>query len=284
MLFTPTPLLRGLHFPEGPLVAPDGALWCVELQGGALVRTEGGTAQRHEFGGEPCGLALAADGALLVCDAGRGAIIRFDPRQGTLRTICNEAVGLPLDRPNDLAFDTAGNLLFSCPGNSRTEPTGYVCVLTPDGTATRFADGFYFPNGLAFAPDGETLIVAETYRHRLWRGRWDASTRTWNEASVWATPGGPIGPDGMAFDEEGTLYVAVFGQGKIARYLQDGSELEPIFVPGPRPTNCAFAPGEPLLYVTEAHEGTLWQIQTDVPGLRLSTGPAGSVIPLLNTL
>ncbi len=38
----PVLLLDGLHFPEGPAFAPDGSLWLVELQGGALVRYANG--------------------------------------------------------------------------------------------------------------------------------------------------------------------------------------------------------------------------------------------------
>ncbi len=53
---------------------------------------------------------------------------------------------------------------------------GYVCCLAPEGTARKIADGLYFPNGLALLGGGETLVVAETYSHRLWKGRWDART------------------------------------------------------------------------------------------------------------
>jgi sugar lactone lactonase YvrE len=41
--------------------------------------------------------------------------------------------GRPLNEPNDLAFDRRGNLIFTCPGNSRQEPTGDVCCLSPAG-------------------------------------------------------------------------------------------------------------------------------------------------------
>ena len=42
----------------------------------------------------------------------------------------------PLFKPNDLAFDAVGNLIFTCPDDSRTEPTGYVAILKPDGLVT----------------------------------------------------------------------------------------------------------------------------------------------------
>src|SRR5262249_61533143 len=37
----------------------------------------------------------------------------------------------------------------------------------PDGSVHRAADELMFPNGMVITPDGGTLILAETYAHRL---------------------------------------------------------------------------------------------------------------------
>ena len=39
--------------------------------------------------------------------------------------------------------------------------------MRPDGSARQVADDLAFPNGLAVTSDNTTLIVAETYAHRL---------------------------------------------------------------------------------------------------------------------
>ena len=44
---------------------------------------------------------------------------------------------------------------------------GSIALVTPDGEARQVADGMAFPNGMAITPDGATLIVAESYAHRL---------------------------------------------------------------------------------------------------------------------
>ena len=119
----------------------------------------------------------------------------------------------------------------------------------------------YFPNGLAFTATGEELVIAETYRHRLWKGKWDSETGNLSASSVWCNiggPDGPGGPDGMAFNAEGDLYVAVYGTGELRIVNKEGTVCNTIRLPGMNPTNCAFDPFKRLgLVVTEAEKGQL---------------------------
>ena len=268
-----TVLAYGLAFPEGPTFAPDGSLWAVELKNGNLVRYQAGKLNRFGVGGSPNGIAIDANGLIWFCDAGQNAIRQFDPNSEQTITIAQEVDGQPLDKPNDLAFDSANNLVFTRPGDSRKEPTGYVCIRTPDGRTCRIADGLYFPNGLAFSADGQTLFIAETYRHRLWKGNWNAERGEWTNARVWSDmegPTGPGGPDGMAVDDEGNLYVAVYGTGSIHVVAPTGQVIERLELPGQNPTNCAFDPSGQLgLVVTEAEGGQLLSVSTPMKGINL---------------
>lgn len=254
----PVVLAEGLAFPEGPAFAPDGGLWWVEVDGGRLGRWREGEVERIAIGGRPNGLAVDAAGRVWICDQGERSVRRHDPRSGETVTAADHLDGAPLGRPNDLAFDRLGNLVFTCPNDARTEPAGYVCCLAPDGALTRVADGLYFPNGLAFTPDGAGLVVAETYRHRLWIGAWDAEARLWRDPRPWVEVGGPVGPDGLAFAEDGTLFAAIFGQG-VVRAVSPRGEVRPALgLPGAKPTNVALDPAGRLgLVVTEAERGQL---------------------------
>lgn len=255
-------LADGLEFPEGPAFTADGLLWFVEYKGGRLVRVRDGQLERIEAGGAPNGIAIDAQGRVWFCDAEQRAIRRYT--EGQCETVCTHVDGEPLYKPNDLCFDGCGNLLFTCPGDSRTEPLGYVCCLRPNGGVHRIATGMYFPNGLALGADGRTLIVAETYRHRLWRGAWDPAACDWSNAAPWAVAGGPIGPDGMAFHPSELLYVAVYGQQVVRIIDAAGKVVGELKTPGRNPTNVAFDPSGRLgLVVTEAEEGCVWSL----PGL-----------------
>lgn len=259
-----TTLAGGLNFPEGPAFAPDGSLWMVELRGGNLVRYREGAVQRFAVGGHPNGIAIDGEGAIWFCDAGQMAIRKFDPADETTVIVASRVDREVLTKPNDLAFDALGNLVFTCPGESRTDPSGYACVLLRDGSVKKIAGGMFFPNGLAFTPDGKSLVIAETYRHRLWKGDWDAEKGEWLRAGPWCAvggPNGPGGPDGMAFAPDGNLYVAVYGTGSVRIVDTDGKVIGQIPLPGQNPTNCAFDPGRRLgLVVTEAGKGNLLHI------------------------
>ena len=263
-----------LRFPEGPVFLPDGALWCVEAKGGGLVRLKDGVVTRVPTGGAPNGLAVDGQARIWICDSEQCSIRRLDPSTNITTTIADQVAGQPLNKPNDLAFDAAGNVIFTCPGNSRQEPTGYVCCLTPAGAISVVARGMFFPNGLAFVDEGRTLIVAETYRQRLWKGTWDARERRWLEAHVWAegVVGAP-GPDGMAIGADGRLYVAVYGSSQVKVFDAAGRQVTAYDLPGKNPTNCAFDPAGSLgLVVTEAEQGILWSLPQLGPGLSLFTG------------
>lgn len=267
-------LADGLDFPEGPAFDAAGDLWCVEMRAGRLARRRpDGRLERFEVGGAPNGIAIDAVNGVWFCDADQGAIRRLDPGSGACTTVVNAIDGRPLDRPNDLAFDAVGNLLFTCPGNSRTEPTGYVGVLTPPGDSAVIADGLYFPNGLAFAPDGD-LIVAETRRQRLWRGRWDPAERTWRSPSIFCqTLGAPIGPDGLAVDQYGRVYAAIYGAGLVQVFEPNGTRAGLLATLGANASNCAFDPGGALgLVVTETERGQILSFAIGARGAPLFTG------------
>ena len=263
-------LLDGLAFPEGPAFDPDGTLWCSEIRAGNLVRYDESGPRRIASGGRPNGVTFDASGVAWTCDAEHSAIRCFNPRSETWTIAVDRIDGEPLARPNDLAFDSAGTLVFTCPGNSREQATGYVCALRPDGSISRIGDNLQFPNGLAFVDGGASLVVAETFRQRLWKGEWDAANATWIDPRPYADVGGPIGPDGMALDAQGVMWVAVCGSWQVKGVSPAGEIVEVVNLPASVPTNAAFDPSGRLgLVVTESDRGLLLSVSGLGPGAPL---------------
>ncbi len=268
-------IVGGLDFPEGPVFDDGGALWWSEIFGGMVSRrSPDGAINRFKTGGKPNGLALRSPDQILICDGALGVVRMLTPSTGALHAITDV-----IDAPSDLAFDDAGNLIISCPGNSRTEPTGYVCCLAPNGALSIIVDGLCFPNGIALAADGKTVFIAETYRQRVLSGSWDAARREWTpKPTVFQTTAGANGPDGLAIGEDGTLYAAIYGSGCIDVFDPLGSRIERIATPGRNPTNCAFDPGGKLgLVVTEAERGEILSFATVGRGARLFRPPSSGV-------
>ena len=86
-----------------------------------------------------------------------------------------------------------------------------------------------------------------------------------------AGPPGWKGPDGMAFDSDGRLYVAVFGQQDVTVLGHDGEIVRRYKTTGRLPTNCAFGlPGQRKLYVTEYELGQIELLDMPSDGLPLN--------------
>lgn len=231
-------LATGLEFPEGPSVAADGAIWLSELKGGRIARvnSDGGIA-RFAVGGTPNGTAIARDGTIWFCDAAANAVRQLDPASGDTAVVVDAVDGAPLAAPNDLAFHANGDLVFTCPGDSRVKPTGYLCRRGVDGSVRRIADGLRFPNGICFSAVGERLFVAETYACRVMSAGWSDTPDLQPEL---ATPG-PIGADGVAVAADGTVHATVYGAGIVRTRRPDGSVTDTV-VPDPHPAGCAVDP------------------------------------------
>ncbi|WP_234736654.1 SMP-30/gluconolactonase/LRE family protein [Tellurirhabdus bombi] len=268
-------IATGLRFPEGPAFTSDGTLWCVESEGESLfyLKPTGESGRIHVgANSRPNGICVDSLDRIWFCDSGWNAIRCFNPgvdltAPQEAEVIIDRVDGEPLNMPNDLIMDTAGNLLFTCPGPSgeETTPTGYVCVCTPLGVVRKIAENLFYPNGLCLLPDGHTLLIAETNSKRIWYGYWNpnAEDLDWEHPDVWTSTGPDgFGPDGMTLGADGNLYVAVFGSGTIKVYNQQGQHLHDIQIPGENPTNIACDPTKRLgLVATEAERGELISIQ-----------------------
>ncbi|MVM39737.1 SMP-30/gluconolactonase/LRE family protein [Spirosoma sp. HMF3257] len=260
-------LAEGLRFPEGPAFDAHGNLWCVEQEGeGLFCRYKDGKTKRIQTGGRPNALVCNM-GDLWFCDSGQNSIRRLNITTEAIETVISHVSGQPLNMPNDLTFDDHNNLIITCPGPPDEGQQGYVVVYSADGSVAIIADGLLYPNGLAFYPDKQTLLIAETHQQRIWSGYWDAEGLSWETIRVWSTvidapPGSSIpGPDGMTPGPDGNLYVAIFGAGIIRVFSSEGTFIRDISLPGQNPSNCIYDPSGQLgLIVTETEKGQLLSI------------------------
>ena len=117
---------------------------------------------------------------------------------------------------NNVNFDFAAGPPAGGPGAGVCGPgqTG--------GRARVVADDLAFPNGMAVTADNATLIVAESYRHRLTAFDIGADGGLSNRR-VWADLGSHS-PDGICLDREGAAWYADVGDRCCVRVAEGGSE------------------------------------------------------------
>ena len=205
-----------LDHPEGVAVAGDGSVWCGGERG-QIYRVDPAAGTFEEVastGGFCLGLAFDARGDLFVCDLAHRAVFRL--AGGELERFANG-----FRNPNALAFDAAGRLYVS-DSLAQGEPGPGLYRFEPDGSGGLWdPEPLHFANGLALAPDGSALYVAETFAHAVVK---IAITPTGEPGArtVVARLEGVL-PDGLAFDAEGRLYVACYEPSQILRIDPDGT-------------------------------------------------------------
>jgi len=285
-----------LQNPEGPVALADGS-WLI-VEGGtergcvSHLSPDGRTRREIKKTGRPNGLALDADGTIWVAESKYPSLLRLT-MEGASEVVATGCDGEQFLFPNDLCFGPDGAIYMTdsgvviedfCPNNQirsdymNVDFDGRVYRIDPKSGAVALLDrGIKFTNGIAFGPDNalyanETL-TGNIYRYAWSDGRVKGSRELFgNVIRPDAAPGWK-GPDGMAFDAKGLLYVAVFAQGDVTVLGTDGAVVRRLPTLGMLPTNVAFAlPGQHRIHVTEYEKGQMETFAVEGDGLPLWDG------------
>ncbi|HET7769551.1 MAG TPA: SMP-30/gluconolactonase/LRE family protein, partial [Chloroflexota bacterium] len=189
---------------------------------------------------------------------------------GEIAPWITEHQGKPLNGANDLVFDSQGVLYFSDPWRSSVQnPIGGFYRAFPDGRLEQLDTGLAFPNGVAVSADDRTVYLAETGHNRVLRYAVGADGRV-GERSEFARLRDGNGPDGMAFDEAGNLYVAHYSASRVDVLSPAADQILEIPVPGHGVTNVAFGgPDRRTLVITEVSTASLYSVRLSIPGQKL---------------
>lgn len=228
--------------------------------------------------GEPGsnGLTLDAQGRLILCQHGDRRVARLD-KDRKFTTLADHFEAKRFNSPNDLCFDSKGNLYFTDPpygleGNIKDPkkelPFQGVYRLAPDGKLTLLTRDLTFPNGIALSPDEKTLYVAvsDKQKPQIWSYTLSADGTLSNgkvffDATPLAAKKLKGLPDGLKVDNAGNLWAT--GPGGVLIIDKTGKHLGTLLTDQPT-ANCAFAADGSTLYITVNH--WLCRIQTTTRG------------------
>lgn len=150
------------------------------------------------------------------------------------------------DQMNDGAVHPDGSFWAGSQAIPR-EPRAALFRLGHDATTTTMLGGLTVANGIDFTPDGRTMYFIDTLPHRRLEA-FDVHHGEVRRRRVVAEVAGG-NPDGLALDDEGCIWVAVWDGSEVRRYSPAGEILGVVQLPVPRPTAVCFQ-GSTLVITT----------------------------------
>jgi sugar lactone lactonase YvrE len=223
-------------------------LW-VDIDGKALHRFDPATGE-DEATPLPAKVGAAAPTAdpdrVLVALADRLAIV--DVRSGELEPLVDLPHAHPGLRANDGSVDPAGRFWIGTMHDDETTPD-QGALYRYDGALTTVIEPVSLSNGLDWT--GDRMYYADTPTQRVDLLDYDEATGAVENRRPFVTVDEADGsPDGLVLDDEGGLWLALWGGGQVRRYDADGELTATLDVPADNVTACWFA-GE-RLYITTA--------------------------------
>lgn len=238
---------------EGPVWdAQRDALFLVDMLAGAIVEVRDATVVRHEVSKVVAALRRRRSGGFVVALERSLALLDDD-------FAIVERLGEVVDpgaRFNEGGCDPTGRFYIGSMAYDQHPGGGTLFRLEADRSLHTAVTPVTISNGIQWSGDGTHAFYNDTANGRVDVFDADATTGRLSNRRPYAVIDGPGGPDGMAIDEEGGLWVALWEGGAVVRIDADGSVSERVELPVPLVTSCAFGGDDGRdLYITTSRDG-----------------------------
>lgn len=260
------------------------ALFWVDIPKGHLHRFDPATGENRTWEiGEPIGcLALREPGGAVV--ALQSGFHLFDFATAEKTPVIDPEADRPHNRFNDGATDRQGRFWAGTMRTGEPAPDGAFYRLDEDHACSRWQDGIFTANGLAFSPDGRTMYCSDSNPQvrTIWVCDYDATTGTPGPRRVFFDTRAVAGrPDGGTVDADGCYWMAGVGGAQVVRLTPAGRIDRIVDLPVERPTRPAFGGADlDVLFVTSiGARGTPSNAQPFAGGLFAITGLGVQGVP-----
>jgi len=185
-------------------------------------------------------------------------------------------------RANDGAVDSKGRFWVGYMNDPLVkEPVdeGVLFRLDPDLSLHRILEGITIPNGTTWSLDDKTMYFADSTTQNIYAFDFDSASGSVSNKRIFfstADMGEDAVPDGHCIDEEGYMWTAIHGKGKVVRVSPEGKVVAEITLPTPSITCPAFV-GEDLFITSAGGDqsdpsslaGSAFKVHVGVKGAKL---------------
>lgn len=219
-----------------------GVLYWIDIKGKALHAYDPGTERdrRLSLASMPGAVVGRRSGGLVMVMEEGFAFV--DPQTGVSSPFLDPEAHLAGNRYNDGKCDSRGRFWAGTMDDAEKETKGSLYRLDPDLGCKRILGGVGISNGLAFSPDDTLMYYIDTWTRRVDAFDFEVETGVISNRRVaFEVPESMGGPDGMTIDEDGMLWVALWGGWGVGRWdPRSGRLIEKVDLPVEKVTSCVF--------------------------------------------
>jgi sugar lactone lactonase YvrE len=239
---------------EGPVWSESwgGLRWVDMLAGDVLSLAADGTIDRRHVGNVAAALRPRRQGGAVIA-VERG--FALEDADGAIRYLGELWTDTHV-RMNEGGCDPDGRFYCGSMAYDQRPGAGALYRLDPDDSVHVVLENVTISNGLEWSPDGSRAYYNDTPTQRVDVFDYDGESGLTGRRPFAEIPAEAGGPDGLTVDEEGGVWVALYGGGAVRRYNPEGVLDEVIEVPAEQVTACTFG-GSNLdqLFITTSREG-----------------------------
>lgn len=188
----------------------------------------------------------------------QNGIYSFDVTSGSKKFIADPEEHLPDNRFNDGKCDPAGRFWAGTMSMVGSSNAGTLYRLDPDRSIHSMVDNVSISNGIVWTADKTKMYYIDTPTQKVMGYDYNDVTGELSNPEVAIEIDNEMGaPDGMSIDEQGKLWIALWGGYAVGCWdPETGGLLRKVKVPAKNVTSCAFGDQDlGTLYITTAREG-----------------------------
>ncbi len=233
-------------------------LYWVDIMGKKVMSWNGVNSQFNTYNiDQLVGAVAICENDLLMLALHHGLYF-YNINTGELSEIASPESALPLNRFNDGKCDPAGRFWAGTMQIDPIKPEGSLYLLHHNLTFEKKIENLTISNGITWSLDSTKMYFIDTPTNEIRIFDYNNDTGSIKFNRVLIKIDGKEGYfDGMTVDENGNLWVAMYGGNCVKCYNKDtGKVLDTVTLPTSLVTTCAFG-GENLdtLYITTAING-----------------------------
>lgn len=233
------------------------AFYWVDIPNGLIHRYQTETKEHNTIAvNQPVGSVCLTKSGKMIAALQNG--IHFITAEGSLQLIADPEADITNNRFNDGKCDAAGRFWAGTMCINGDVKIGTLYCMETDQRFSIKLSGISVSNGLAWSPDNTIFYFIDTPTQCVQAFDFDIRSGQLSNGRVAINIPKEMGkPDGMTIDDQGMLWIALWGGGKITRWdPHSGKLFHQIQLPVSQVSSCTFGgPQLTDLYITTARVG-----------------------------